>query len=61
MEVDGPIHESRHEEDKIREIFIKSHDLRLLRFSNEDILNDLDSVLKVISLTLASRPQFAEK
>ena len=33
-------HESRHEEDKIREIFIKSHDLRLLRFSNEDILND---------------------
>lgn len=61
LEVDGPIHEYQYEEDKIREIFIKSQGLQLLRFSNEDVLNNLDSVLKVISLVLSSPSQLVEK
>jgi very-short-patch-repair endonuclease len=52
VEVDGLIHEYQHEEDKIREVFIKSQDFQLLRFSNEDVLNNLDFVLNEISIAL---------
>lgn len=52
IEVDGPIHDYHREEDKIREIFIKSQHLRIIRFSNEDILNSINKVLEKITLTL---------
>jgi very-short-patch-repair endonuclease len=54
LEVDGPIHDYQPEEDKIREIFIESQGLRLIRFSNEEVLNNLDRVLSKIADALSS-------
>jgi very-short-patch-repair endonuclease len=48
IEVDGPVHQYQKEEDFIRQTFIESQGLRLLRFSNEDVLNKLDTVIQQI-------------
>jgi very-short-patch-repair endonuclease len=49
LEIDGSIHQYREEEDLIRQDYIKSLGLRLLRFSNNDVLNNLDEVLEQIT------------
>jgi very-short-patch-repair endonuclease len=54
VEVDGPIHQYSREEDFIRQNYFESQYLRILRFSNEDILNDLDVVLNKIAIDLTS-------
>jgi very-short-patch-repair endonuclease len=55
IEVDGPIHQYSKEEDTIRQEYIESYGLRLLRFTNDEVINNLDSVLNRISEEL-SRP-----
>ncbi len=45
IEVDGPIHEYTQEEDAVRQQFLESQGLRVLRFTNDEVLNDLPSVL----------------
>jgi len=54
LEVDGPIHQYQPEEDLVRQTYIESQGLRFLRFSNEDVLNNLDGVLSKIAVTLSS-------
>jgi len=48
IEVDGPVHQYQKEEDFIRQTFIESQGLRLLRFSNDDVFNKLDTVIQQI-------------
>ncbi len=48
IEADGPIHLFKKEYDKNRDEVLKNLGLTILRFDNEDILNDLPSVLKKI-------------
>ncbi len=52
IEVDGPIHEWRKEEDEIREEFIKYHGCRVLRFSDREVLHNVEEVLNEISKAL---------
>ncbi len=54
IEVDGPIHQYSKEEDAIRQAFIMSHGFRLLRFTNEEVINRTDGVLKQIANLLSS-------
>jgi very-short-patch-repair endonuclease len=54
LEVDGPIHQYNKEDDIIRQAYIENQDLRLLRFSNEAVLNHLDEVLNKITTILNS-------
>ena len=49
VEIDGPIHESQIEEDQLRDFIINSLGITVLRFKNEEIMNDMGSVLKTIS------------
>jgi len=51
VEVDGRIHDSedKKEYDKIREEIIKMHGIRIIRFTNDEIMNDLEDVLKRLS------------
>lgn len=56
LEIDGQIHDYQHEEDKIRERFIESQGLRILRFNTEEVINCIDSVLQKILLALSSAP-----
>lgn len=52
IELEGSQHLEQDEYDNERTEFFKSKGYRVLRFWNNDILNDLDSVLKVILWTL---------
>ena len=52
IELDGSQHLEQGEYDNERTEFFKSKGYRVLRFWNNDVLNDLDSVLKVILQTL---------
>ena len=56
IEVDGPIHQYKAEEDAVRQEYLESHNLKVLRFSNEDILNNVDEVIKQILPFLTSPP-----
>ena len=52
IELDGSQHLEQDEYDRERTAFFKSKGYRVLRLWNNDVLNDLDSVLKVILWTL---------
>ena len=45
VEVDGPVHERRSDEDAARQEFLEARGLHVLRFQNADVLDRLDSVL----------------
>ena len=48
IELDGPIHETQREYDRERDAYLAAHDLRILRFPNAAILDDLEGVLRII-------------
>ncbi len=56
IEVDGPIHQYTVEEDAIRQQFLESQGLRVLRFANDQVFNDLENVLATIQQALEKPP-----
>ena len=52
IELDGSQHLEQEEYDAERSTFLKSKGYRILRFWNNDVLNDLESVLKEIFAAL---------
>jgi very-short-patch-repair endonuclease len=54
IEVDGLIHQYQGEEDTIRQEYLESLGLKVLRFSNDAILNDINDVMKPINVFLAN-------
>lgn len=54
IEVDGPIHDYTAEEDAIRQEFIEFQGLRVLRFTNEQVLGEIEGVLEQIALVIES-------
>lgn len=55
VEVDGSIHQYTQLEDKLRQEFLESLGLRVLRFSNDAVLKDLPSVLQQIQAVVTGR------
>jgi very-short-patch-repair endonuclease len=53
VEVDGPIHTRQVEEDRNRQAYIESNNIRMLRFTNEEVMTRLPAVLKAIRSALA--------
>ena len=53
VEVDGPIHQGREEEDASRQRFLERRKYRVVRFRNEEVLHDVQSVLERIRLAAA--------
>ncbi|MEO8611553.1 MAG: endonuclease domain-containing protein [Chloroflexota bacterium] len=49
IEVDGSIHEYTQAEDAVRQEFLESLGLRVIRFSNADVLTRIDGVVEVIA------------
>lgn len=49
IEVDGEIHDYTQEEDAIRQDFLESQGLRVIRFCNEEVLGNIDGVLEEIA------------
>jgi very-short-patch-repair endonuclease len=54
IEVDGAIHEYTAEEDAIRQSYLEGCGLRVVRFTNEQVLNSIDDVLLQIKTVLHS-------
>ena len=48
IEVDGPVHETQKEYDRQRDDELLAMGYRIMRFKNEEILDELDTVLKKI-------------
>lgn len=48
IEMDGPIHEYKRESDSVREEHLKTRGLKIIRFTNEQVLTDLPNVLSQI-------------
>jgi len=48
VEIDGGIHEEQKDYDNLRDQIINRHGIRVLRFSNEDVINNMDNVIKQI-------------
>ena len=56
IEIDGPIHEQRQDHDAERSQILESAGLRVIRFTNDEVLNDLPAVLQQIRSRLRPNP-----
>ena len=54
IEVDGAIHGQTREADSLRQAYIEGLGLRFLRFTNDEILNDMERVLATIAEHVAN-------
>ena len=48
IEVDGSVHEQQREQDQARNEHLQQYGYRILRFTNEQVLGDLDTVMDQI-------------
>jgi very-short-patch-repair endonuclease len=46
IEVDGEVHQYQAEADLVRQEYLESHDLKVIRVSNGVVLNNVDEVIK---------------
>ncbi len=56
IEVDGPIHETQQEYDAWRQSVLEHLGYRVLRFTNDDVLANVEGVIQVISEAIAGAP-----
>ena len=56
IELDGEIHGSQQVEDANRDEWMESHGLRVLRFGNNEVLDDLERVFGVIAEMIEPSP-----
>ena len=54
VEVDGPIHQQQEFEDHERTQALSGHGLKVIRFTNREVFDDLNQVLRTILAELAS-------
>jgi very-short-patch-repair endonuclease len=54
IELDGSQHLEEEEYDAERTLFLESKDYRVIRFWNDDVMNDLEGVLRTIDLALGA-------
>jgi len=61
IEVDGPIHQKQKVEDAERAEVLSARGLRILRFTNREVMNNLRQVLQTILDTLKTDSPFLEE
>ena len=57
IEVDGPIHETQKEYDSLRQSMLEELGYRVLRFTNDQVLQNIEQVIATIRAALAPSPQ----
>lgn len=55
VEVGGPIHDAQRKQDAARDALIAANDIRVVRVTNDDALNNLNGVLERIISTAAHK------
>ena len=58
IELDGGYHEHQYEKDRVRQAFLESEGWQVLRFSNEDVLSDVEAVAISIARQIGVAPVF---
>ncbi len=53
VELDGSVHDERRDVDEERDRLLRRSGMQILRFRNEDVLDDLDAVLETLTAALA--------
>jgi very-short-patch-repair endonuclease len=53
IELDGSVHEGREEVDADRQAIIEANWIKVIRFKNEEVLNDIDRVMEALTLALS--------
>ena len=61
VEVDGPIHDYTQEEDAIRQEFLESLGFQVVRFTNDEVLNEIDRVVEAIETAVQNPPPAIDK
>ena len=61
IEVDGKIHEHQQEKDQERTLALNEKGYKVIRFKNEEVLGNIDNVLKQIQTELINIPQIFEE
>ncbi len=56
VEVDGPIHQYTQEEEAIRQTFLESQELEVIRFSNQEIVQHISRIVERVTEALKERP-----
>ena len=57
IEVDGEIHKNQIDKDEARSNELRNHGIRIIRFSNDEVIGHPESVLKIIQNTLTEIKQ----
>ena len=52
VEIDGLVHQSTRQEDSVRQAFLESLGLRVLRFTNDEVNGGMESALERIAAAL---------
>ena len=55
IEIDGPVHEKTKERDLDRQRYLENLDIKVLRFTEEDVHRDIDRVVATITEDVRSR------
>jgi len=57
IEIDGPIHQepAQKRHDLVRDEWLENEGYRVLRFSNQQVITDMNSVLNLIELAIESQ------
>ncbi|MBN1496870.1 MAG: endonuclease domain-containing protein [Spirochaetes bacterium] len=55
IEVDGNVHKERKDYDEYRDDFMKSLGIQTMRFDNDEIMNNIDTVLDMIKKELLEK------
>lgn len=50
VEVDGEIHKNQYDQDQFREDWLKAKGYFVVRFTNQQVINEIESVLRQISI-----------
>ena len=56
IEIDGKIHDQGKDYDNYRDEYLKSAGIEVLRFSNDEIINNTDKIIEIIRTRLNVKP-----
>jgi very-short-patch-repair endonuclease len=56
VEIDGPSHDNRQDSDAARSGFLQKQGYRTIRFTNEDVMGNIEGVVTAIGLALEAMP-----
>ena len=54
IEVDGKIHDKQKEKDLEREAILKAQGFQIVRFTNQQVIEDIEAVLKAIAVLMSA-------